>query len=731
MANKAERKNPGKWTKGGLRSKVFILCMLLVITAICGFAIVGVIQLRSLQYMARSTGEAQADAIREQSEQSMMEMTEDSMKNIVVQAADNTDWEMWQLRDEAVVLAAQVQDVFAHPENYGQKSVYPPDAKNAGTLTLQLLFSETADPTDEDMVMAEKLANLEPTMAAMMMENDFETQDLIIAFPCGMSLDMDTLSDRKFNDDGSLRPYNPNVRPWWKDATETGDVVLTHAVHSNLLDVSEIEFGVPVYVDDRLVAVVESSVRTETFQTFVSEVNYGESSFSIVVSDDGTLVYSPFDEGELKMDHMLSTQIYNQGNEELDRIIEEALTGEVGFSDIKVDGKEYCVAYAPMITSNWTQMMFVDREELKRPTEELLVHLDETTHGTLEKYEKGFAQSALLITFVMMLLLANAILVALLFSGKLTSPINRMTEAVRQISGDNFNFEMDDIYRTGDEIELLAETFGELSERTKRYIREIMEITSEKERIGAELSIATKIQADMLPKDFPMFPERNEFEVFATMTPAKEVAGDFYDIFLIDEDHLCLVIADVSGKGIPAALFMMVAKNMLENRAMQGGTPAEIFADVNKRLGRRNEEGMFVTVWLAIVTLSTGQVIESNAGHENPVIRRHGGEYEYLQTPHGLVLGVMAKAKYKDYSYELAPGDSIFVYTDGIPEAVDAKGERYGTERLLEVLNHCIEDDPEELIGHIHSGVDDFAGEVEQFDDLTMLSFKYHGNKDV
>ena len=288
----------------------------------------------------------------------MLAMAEGSMKSMAVQDAGNTDWEMKELRREAVLLAAQARDIFFHPDRYGERRIDPPKKENAGKLALQLMKSETANPTEEEMVMVRKLANLGPLMSQMIEENGFKTQDLIISLPNGVSIFMDYTSERKFGEDGSVLPYDPFERPWWQEAVERQDVVLTHAVHSTLLDVSEIEFGVPVYVNGKLAAVVESSVRLETFQTFVSKKSDGDSIFSIVVSDDGKLIYSPFTDGELKMDKMLSTDIVDSDNDELDAVLQKSLLGGVGFEEATVNGKRYCVAYAPMESVEWAQLLF-------------------------------------------------------------------------------------------------------------------------------------------------------------------------------------------------------------------------------------------------------------------------------------------------------------------------------------------------------------------------------------
>ena len=248
-------------------------------------------------------------------------------------------------------------------------------------------------------------------------------------------------------------------------------------------------------------------------------------------------------------------------------------------------------------------------------------------------------------------------------------------------------------------------------------------------RIESELSLATSIQADMLPNIYPAFPERTEFDIYATMNPAKEVGGDFYDFFLVDDDHLCMVMADVSGKGVPAALFMMASKIILANNAMMGKTPAQILSDTNTAICSNNREEMFVTVWLGILEISTGKLTAANAGHEYPAIKHADGTFEIFKDKHGFVIGGMSGLKYKDYELTLEPGSKIFLYTDGVPEATDAEGKMFGTDLMLAALNKNSADTPEQILKNVHSAVDDFVKDAEQFDDLTMLCAEYKGIK--
>ena len=213
------------------------------------------------------------------------------------------------------------------------------------------------------------------------------------------------------------------------------------------------------------------------------------------------------------------------------------------------------------------------------------------------------------------------------------------------------------------------------------------------------------------------------------MDPAKEVGGDFYDFFLIDDDHLALVMADVSGKGVPAALFMMASKIILKSTAMLGKAAGEVLTQTNQTICSNNQEEMFVTVWLGILEISTGKITAANAGHEYPAIKHPDGSFELFRDKHGFVIGGMDGLRYKDYELQLEPGAKLFVYTDGVPEATNREGEMFGTDRMIDVLNKKPEAPPEKLLKNVRKTVDGFVKDAEQFDDLTMLCMEYLGPK--
>ena len=284
----------------------------------------------------------------------------------------------------------------------------------------------------------------------------------------------------------------------------------------------------------------------------------------------------------------------------------------------------------------------------------------------------------------------------------------------------------EDIARN-DEIGTLAESIDRMEKSIVDYVKKLTTATAEKERISTELNLATRIQSDMLPNIFPCFPDRKEFDIYASMDPAKEVGGDFYDFFFVDDDHLCLVVADVSGKGIPAALFMMASKITIANNAMMGKSPAQILMDSNKSIYNSNKEEMFVTVWIGILEVSTGRLVASNAGHEYPVIKGPNGKFELYKDKHGMVVGGIDCAKYTDYEITLKPGSKLFLYSDGVPEATNANGAFFGCDRMINALNSEPDADPQHILINVRKAVDAFEKGADQFDDITMMCVEYRG----
>ena len=282
--------------------------------------------------------------------------------------------------------------------------------------------------------------------------------------------------------------------------------------------------------------------------------------------------------------------------------------------------------------------------------------------------------------------------------------------------------------KTVAELENLANVMAEMEKDLTLHEEHIKEITAEKERINTELSMATQIQESMLPSIFPPYPDRKEFDIYAAMDPAREVGGDFYDFFLVDENHLGIVIADVSGKGVPAALFMMISKTILQNCAMLGSPVSDVLTQTNESLCAENKMDMFVTAWIGILDLQTGKMSCSSAGHEYPAVMSDSRKFELVRNKSGFVLGGFEGLRYQAYEITLKPGDKIFIYTDGVPEATNIHNELFGTDRMIDALNANSGGTPQEILAEVRRAVDEFVGEAEQFDDLTMLCLEYKGS---
>ena len=337
------------------------------------------------------------------------------------------------------------------------------------------------------------------------------------------------------------------------------------------------------------------------------------------------------------------------------------------------------------------------------------------------------------VVVTIMLVVLVAILLCFFFvKRKIVNPINKIRDASRSMVENLENEEsMEVSVKTGNEIEELFDSFKAMYGDVRDYINQLSVVTAEKERIGAELDVAAHIQASMLPCIFPAFPERKEIDIYATMDPAKEVGGDFYDFFMVDDRHLAIVMADVSGKGIPAALFMVIGKTLIKDHTTPGRDLGKVFTAVNNLLCEANSEGLFITAFEGVLDLVTGEFNFVNAGHEMPFVCKADGAFEPYKIRPGFVLAGMEDMRYRAGSMILEPGDKIFQYTDGVTEATNIHNKLYGMERLEVILNKVKCGTPHEILPAVKADVDEFVGEAPQFDDITMLCLEYKERMEI
>ena len=394
---------------------------------------------------------------------------------------------------------------------------------------------------------------------------------------------------------------------------------------------------------------------------------------------------------------------------------------------MKVEGEDYYLAFAPMKNIGWSFATLTPKKDILDAAEESRnFFLAEINSFKLRLQNEFFV-----LTLAGLILLACLLYILFRSSKKVSAlfvqPINELSDGARNIASGDLDLKFN--IRTGDEIEHLAVCFNAMTAELKTYIKNLTKITADKERIATELNVAAEIQNGLLPKDFPA---RSDFEILATMTPAKEVGGDFYDFYFVDETHLAITVADVSGKGIPAALFMVISKTVLKNFTVSGHMDglAQVVAEANDKLCANNDAMMFVTAFIGVLDLESGEFIFVNGGHNPPVIyRAEDNRCEFLDVKKNFVLGPMDGIPFAEQKINFKRGDLIFIYTDGVTEALNVADEEYLPDRLIAFMNQTdCRADLQTLLKNIRADVSAHVGEAEQSDDITMFALRFNGD---
>ena len=667
-----------------------------------------------------------SETIREQSSAYLTGESQLRMMELAENKAEIADALFFEFERGVCTAASVAEQIYSHPEEYAARSVPLPAPERDGELTIQVLYSAQTDP--EDPAIREELGLIGNVQDVLMSVNASQENmaSIYVATESGFMVQADFIPAKKFDESGNLMPMEAKERPWYEGAARAGKPFFTPVTKDAHTPRLAIMCGVPVYCEEQLMGVAGAGMYLDDLEDLIKSVDLGEGSNACILSRRGQVLFSTYEEGTLAAvtdapDLRLSE------DEALAEMTRNAVAGKPGVSMLALDGVPSYAAFAPMKSVGWSMIVFLSQETVEAPTNRLLVNINEMTERSLQESNRYIRNANVLLLILLGLSVYIALIVSVALSNHIVKPIRQLTGKVGAMQGDNLDFTWET--DTGDETQLLATSFQSLTQRMKEYIRENEVITAERERISTELSLATRIQASMLPSIFPPFPERAEFDLYALMDPAREVGGDFYDFFLVDEDHLCMVIADVSGKGIPAALFMMASKIIIQSYAMMGRQPGEILTRTNETICSNNQEEMFVTAWVGILELSTGRLTAANAGHEYPAVKKPDGEFALVKDKHGFVIGGMSGVAYKEYELKLEPGSKVFVYTDGVPEAMGGNGARemFGTERMLAALNGEPEAPPKQIIARVRGALENFVKDAEQFDDITMLCIEYRG----
>ena len=719
-------KKVGKITFGGIQQKVFNLVLITIILILASYSAVIFYQTNRLTKIVQESSKEQNESISSISSQVMDAIIDSNLTQSTRMEAYIAGGIFKDTERVVTVVKDYAQKLFADPSSYPEVEVELPDKDKDGEVCAQVLKEEDVDINDATISSKLKLiGNLSYLMIALYADSSVDS--CYCAIPDGAMILVDNHSATKFDNEGNIRSIPIRERLWYTGAVNTGSLYYTDVTTDIYTGEISIMCSVPVYNGDELVAVIGADLFLNDVSAAINNT-MKDGSFVCIINDSGHVLFSPQTEGLFKVTtDDDAVDLRNTGNEDLTKFINDALRENTDVRFVVIDDTEYYLVGSPVDRIGWAVVSVVPKKLADRPATIMLDSINNIQANATKTFNDGMKKARFTIFVLIGASIILSIASTIIMTKRIVKPLETITKRVATLGGDNLQFMMEDEYKTKDEIEVLAQSFADLSAKTVEYISQIEKVTAEKERIGTELSLATRIQADMLPSIYPAFPERAEFDIYASMNPAKEVGGDFYDFFLIDDDHLCIFIADVSGKGVPAALFMMASMIILANNAQMGKSPEQILHDTNEAICANNREEMFVTVWLGILEISTGKLTAANAGHEYPVIKNPNGEYEILKDKHGFVIGGLSGAKYKEYEVKLEPGSKLFVYTDGVPEATNSDKELFGNERMLKALNNIKSSSPKDIIDGVKASVDDFVKDAEQFDDITMVCVEYNG----
>ncbi|MBG0788915.1 MAG: SpoIIE family protein phosphatase [Desulfovibrionaceae bacterium] len=473
-----------------------------------------------------------------------------------------------------------------------------------------------------------------------------------------------------------------------------------------LMSTYSVPFHRKRFDEKTLAGVVTADISLGWIKTMLSDLSEREAGYVFMLSRYGTFLAHP--DADLVQNETIFSWAETLGRADIRELGRRMVAGESGIEEVDglpLTGDSF-LYFTSLPDQQWSigvvfpkEAMFADVFRLNREV---------ATLGIL-----GFIALALLIIYL---------------ATRITRPLCNLTSSANEMASGNLDADVP-VAASRDEVGELTASFLTMRESLKGYIANLTETTAAKERIESELRIAHDIQMGILPKLFPAFPERKEFDVYASIEPAKEVGGDLYDFFFLDDDHFCFLVGDVSGKGVPAAFFMAVTKTLLKVVAERDFDPGVVLAKVNDDLAEDNEACMFVTLFLAVIDIDSGETRYASAGHNPPLLLPADGPCEWVPPLNELVAGVMEGTSYTTKTMRMNPGDTLFIYTDGVTEAMDKDNNLYSEDRLMEEVNQCGGRSAESIIRTVAASIKAFTGGAEQSDDITMLAMQYLGSR--
>lgn len=723
-------------------NKINRLLLLMVLTTMLVAGTISAYSLWSMKRISVDNGKELGENAAVDAEEALEDLAVDNLRRITKQKAAAIEEKFVAVETYVLGIAAQARNIYAQPERYPDRTVALP-VPESNQLAAQLLWSEkrkeTADAESGIPMYTEevlKLGNLQD-MLVQYVANNGMVGSAYIATESGWTIQADTISYSKYNITGTETDpdrqllFEAQDRQWYKRAKEagSGQIIYTDVIRDTHTGSNCIVCASPVYRGEKVVAVAGIGAYLETINNAVLGMDIGEEGYAFLVNEDGQVVVSGRFEGETAAYAEQVVDLRQSSNPMLAQTAEKMVAGESGSVAMPLDGREVYLAYAPLKHLGWSLVTVLEEENVIAPAQESQAMILKLGDELDDKQDEAIRDVFLAFVVALICVTLLVCVSGTMFSTKLTEPICSLTDKVMSWDGSDFGQRIN--IRTGDEIEELGEAFNDMVDQIEEYVHNLSSVTAEKERIRMEIQVASRLQADMLPEVEGIFANREDFVLAASMVPAKGVGGDFYDFFLLDEERLALVVADVSGKGVPAALFMVVSRMMIRSRLMSVGNRENELSgaveEVNRSLCENNKDGMFVTAWIGVLNIANGELQFVNAGHCRPLVIKKGGRCEYDTTFSGMMLAGMEDTTYREGQMKLCRGDMLLLYTDGVTEASDAGQNMYGEERLQRTVIEAGALTPKELLHMLWRALDEFRGEEPQFDDITMLAVAYRG----
>lgn len=667
----------------------------------------------------------------ENSQEALIQRAKLALEQTAFDKANELDENLGKVKKDVIILSNMMTNIASNPEEYYSRNIFEPSKNDIDKITAQLLFS--SEVVDKSSPILRQEIGLTANIQDFLIQINTNSNVIIssyVASKNGFTIMVDRFAGRKFQN-SDIKPdfYNATSRPWYIQAKKEDKTIFTDIVIDALGGGPCIICATPYYANGQFAGVVGMGTFLDNINEIILNTKIGDNGFGFVINKQGQIIASPHTTGDLITGINNIKDLRQSTNTSLADAVQKIINEKSGLTEANIDGKDYYLAYAPMKNTDWYFVTAMEVDTVIAPAKETHENIINIATEYMDNLSEKTKMTVIGMIISISILLFFITYIGWSLADYLTKPIRQLSKGVQQIAMGNFNGKLN--IHTGDEIESLAISFNAMTTELQTYIKNLEQITAEKERIATELNVATNIQKNMLPCIFPPYPDRKDFDIYAVMYPAKEVGGDFYDFYLLDENHLVITIADVSDKGIPAAMFMVITKTILKNFAMSMTSPDDFSAVVqcaNRQLCENNEEMMFVTVFMGMLDLKTGKFIYVNAGHTPPMIRhkhKDDSTFEYLPVEKNCVLGINEEAQFKQQEVYLKQGDELFLYTDGVTEAINKEKKLYSIERLYSNLNKINQKSScQDILRDVKLSIDEFAQGMYQSDDITMLAIK-------